>query len=748
MQPSYRIVADSAVRLWGLTCAERLARQLARLDVRELAGDLDALPEESSVVLLDGGHLYDQRVLEGLVGAAGCLVLGTSGSTDVVAAHVPAARASTALDVLRGEADPRSVAGVRVVRPEALATAFDERLRRFGPPTILRVTPENRRALEDRLFGDSYKGVTDFVTKFWWPRPARAVTRSCVRQGLSPNQVTGFGLLLVVLAGVLFARGSFGWGLVAAWLMTFLDTVDGKLARVTVASSRVGHVLDHGTDIVHPPLWYLAWGLGLATFEPVVPGLSLGVALTVIVAGYVLGRFAEGGYLLVARADMFVWRRFDSFFRLVTARRNPNLVLLTLSVVFTRPDLGLEALALWTGLTTLVLLVRLAMAVHYKATVGVPRSWLLDVDPEKDTSLAVRWFAPRPPRARQPSEVLVPAPRRAVALPGRGSDRGGDVRRVGVLSNPLSRRNRITGIDGLQEDLARHAEALHRVVSTPEEIAVALAEFEESGVNVIAINGGDGTVDAVLDVLLDRAPFEEFPLLAILPGGRTNMTARDVGARGGSPRRALGRLLAWAESGDGAVEVASRNVIRVDGAQGGQPRFGLFFSTAGIYQATVNCWSFRHQSRLPGMKTGLGTAVSVGTQLVGHCLGRERFEPSPIRVRLDDEDQGEREYLALFVTTLERMALGLRPFWGSTPGRLRFTAVDYEHRHLLRAVTGLVRGKPNGYPRPEHGYASHNADRIALELTSGCLLDGEPLQPTPSEPLHLSAEHTVRFVRP
>jgi phosphatidylglycerophosphate synthase len=50
--------------------------------------------------------------------------------------------------------------------------------------------------------------------------------------------------------------------------MTLLDTVDGKLARVTVASSKFGHVLDHGVDIVHPPFWYLAWGLGLGAWRP------------------------------------------------------------------------------------------------------------------------------------------------------------------------------------------------------------------------------------------------------------------------------------------------------------------------------------------------------------------------------------------------------------------------------------------------------------------------------------------------
>ena len=59
------------------------------------------------------------------------------------------------------------------------------------------------------------------------------------------------------------ARGAFLSGLVCAWAMTFLDTVDGKLARVTLTSSRIGDVMDHGLDLVHPPFWWWAWGIGL-----------------------------------------------------------------------------------------------------------------------------------------------------------------------------------------------------------------------------------------------------------------------------------------------------------------------------------------------------------------------------------------------------------------------------------------------------------------------------------------------------
>jgi hypothetical protein len=56
------------------------------------------------------------------------------------------------------------------------------------------------------------------------------------------------------------------------------------------------------------------------------------------------------------------WRPFDSWFRLITARRNPNLILLTLSVIVGRPDLGLLAVAAWTVLSFIVHLLRLFQA--------------------------------------------------------------------------------------------------------------------------------------------------------------------------------------------------------------------------------------------------------------------------------------------------------------------------------------------------------------------------------------------------
>ena len=135
-----------------------------------------------------------------------------------------------------------------------------------------------------------------------------------------------------------FWHGHFGWGLLAAWLMTFLDTVDGKLARVTLQSSPWGNVFDHSIDLIHPPFWWWAWVVGLSAVG--LPLADPSLVLWVIIGGYVLQRVEEGIFGLCFKMDMHVWQRFDSLLRLVTARRNPNLAILTVAVLLGRPDTG------------------------------------------------------------------------------------------------------------------------------------------------------------------------------------------------------------------------------------------------------------------------------------------------------------------------------------------------------------------------------------------------------------------------
>lgn len=356
------VVGESALRVWTLKSTERLRRQL------RLAGVSDETTHAARILLLRADWVYDDRLIRGLVAQVEpCGLWTPQGQCVAIVAHrsqLEEARASLAMGL--------APTGLRRLLPEHVTGGYDDKLRKREHPFLLPLAKEEISSIEARIFAGSYKGVTDFVT-LSWPPLVKVVTRACARLGVTPNMVTSVSLVLVVLATWLFWNGRYELGLFAAWLMAFLDSVDGKLARVTLKYSRFGDIFDHSIDLVHPPFWWWAWIAGLPVAGFTLPMASL--VLTVILVGYVAQRLEEGIFIKAFGMDMHVWRRFDSRLRLVTARRNPNLAILTVAVVLGRPEWGIAVVALWVAICLVVHAVRIAQAAIARRD-GPLVSWL------------------------------------------------------------------------------------------------------------------------------------------------------------------------------------------------------------------------------------------------------------------------------------------------------------------------------------------------------------------------------------
>jgi phosphatidylglycerophosphate synthase len=387
---------ECPVKIWGLTSDERVKRVLNGTGIGCTREKLNNLHESDSVLILRADYLFDDRLVKYLAATPSTVLHLEEGQKEMtVAAHVPGHLVLQTLAAIENLTVTDASAGLTVQTLATISVSFQEKLRKFEPPFVLPITAEKKQNLERRLFDWSYKGITDLVTKWAWPRPARWVVGHCVRLHIQPNHVTLVGLLLVIFAGISFASGQYGWGLLAGWLMTFLDTVDGKLARVTVTSSTFGHYFDHIIDIVHPPIWYILWGLGLTSVQLSSLDFSLNSLFYAMVIGYVAGRLVEGSFqwILGGRFGIFCWQPVDSYFRLITARRNPNMIFLTISFLMGRPELGLLAVIFWTVATSVFLFGRLMLAGYVRFSQGTLKSWLSDADkPMYDKSLAVRLF--------------------------------------------------------------------------------------------------------------------------------------------------------------------------------------------------------------------------------------------------------------------------------------------------------------------------------------------------------------------
>ncbi|WP_420138930.1 CDP-alcohol phosphatidyltransferase family protein [Sphingomonas sp.] len=359
--PTVRVVGHNDTRLWGLTPRERIARIAAKAGLAMASAERVG-PE----LVINSDFAFDPQWIGFMLDRPETVLTvdGAPAMAFTYAAEAAAAMASGGVPQLT------------TVRAEDHADFYNQALRKREKPFLERLTPASVSGIERQSYYGAYKGVTDILTKYLWPEIALVLTRLCARLGISPNMVTTVGALGCVLATVAFWYGYYWTGMAVGFVFMVLDTVDGKLARCTITSSHWGNIFDHGIDLVHPLFWWWAWAEGLTAW-----GLGLShddfiFVMGVMVAGYIIQRVIEGIFIRRFKMHIHIWERFDSQFRLITARRNPNMVILFVSLLFSRPDIGLNAVAWWTVISCVVHFVRLGQA-EWQHRKGHPiTSWL------------------------------------------------------------------------------------------------------------------------------------------------------------------------------------------------------------------------------------------------------------------------------------------------------------------------------------------------------------------------------------
>jgi hypothetical protein len=256
-------------------------------------------------------------------------------------------------------------------------------------------------------------------------------------------------------------------------------------------------------------------------------------------------------------------------------------------------------------------------------------------------------------------------------------------------------------------------------------VSAALADFASRRVDLLVVNGGDGTVQAVLTTLFNHRPFGTLPLLSVLQSGTTSMTARDVGFTG-SRARSLKKLFRWAATGEGNPRLIERPVLQVS-APGHQTRYGMFFGASAIYQGIQY---FHRKVNTKGLRGEIGPGLTILRFLWSAVRrGSDFIPPVPVTVAVDDDPPWKFDSFVLLVSALERLFLGLYPFWGAESGPLHYTAVRAHPRNLLRALPSILRGQRGTHGTPENGFYSHNVHELKLYLASGFTLDGQLYKP-------------------
>ena len=361
-------VGTNPIRLWGMKMRKRVRR------IANASGLVYAdTPAPGPRILTNATFAFDPSWLRHVAGEPGFVL--TVGEVPVLA-H---ARDADEAAAIRSAIEEARAAPLAAIAFEDGPTIENKALRKRETPFVMRLTRDTVRDIERASYFGAYKGVTDLLTKYLWPEWALVLTRIAARLHMTPNQVTAIGAALCVAATFAFAWGHYWLGMALGLGFMVLDTVDGKLARCTITSSKWGNVFDHGLDLVHPPFWWWFWATGLAHWGLAYDTATFWWVQGAIQGGYLVQRLIEGVFMRRnGMMHIHVWQRFDSQFRLITARRNPNMVILFAGTLFARPDLGLIAVAWWTAISCTVHAVRFVQAELERARGGKITSWLAE----------------------------------------------------------------------------------------------------------------------------------------------------------------------------------------------------------------------------------------------------------------------------------------------------------------------------------------------------------------------------------
>jgi hypothetical protein len=318
--------------------------------------------------------------------------------------------------------------------------------------------------------------------------------------------------------------------------------------------------------------------------------------------------------------------------------------------------------------------------------------------------------------------------------------------RIALLSNPKSTGN-IAQLPQIREYCDAHPDVFHYEVEQASQIGEAMRIIARVRPKVLVINGGDGTVQATLTELYNGGYFEgEPPPVAVLPSGKTNLIALDLGARG-DPIQTLEQLIELARADELGKYTVARELLalRRPGAED-RPIIGMFLGGAGLADTMLYC---RHKI----YPLGLPNSISHGLTAIAYIARlmlklKASFLPPPAKPTHVDMPTRERisgKFAFLAVTTLDKLLLSTT-FGGQGAGPLKVVAIEENAGTVLRA---LAAGMTGGYKgKKMRGIHFEEVHEVTIEgESSHLILDGETFSAEPGCPIHLQPAQPLSFVK-
>ena len=317
------------------------------------------------------------------------------------------------------------------------------------------------------------------------------------------------------------------------------------------------------------------------------------------------------------------------------------------------------------------------------------------------------------------------------------------VGRAGLIVNPRSGKQSGKGL-ALVDRLKGDASVTIRVIERFDQINSFIDDMARDNVSELFISSGDGTIQEILTQISERRPFQHLPRLGLLPHGTTNLTAADLGLRHGSIEAQAAFI-----GNIGLKTLRARPTIRCANPGDGKVRHGMFVGTGAVAAGTQFCQQAFNAKGVKGSWAAFATlanAVAKSVFLKPDPGDESRLDrPFDITVEANGRLHAEGQQLLQMSTTLDKLVLNTRPFWGGKTGSIRTTIFPYPVPSVLRWMLPVMYGPETRNPPP--GSTSFCSEDLRVASKTDFVIDGEFFAPPTDEPLRLETGPVFTYLR-
>ncbi|MCA2961550.1 MAG: hypothetical protein IOD12_14975 [Silvanigrellales bacterium] len=267
---------------------------------------------------------------------------------------------------------------------------------------------------------------------------------------------------------------------------------------------------------------------------------------------------------------------------------------------------------------------------------------------------------------------------------------------IGIISNPFARVNKKDPEHNTLMWYVLGNKGQFEVTNTLYELSRVCQEFQERGIDLVGIVGGDGTVSLTLSALHAAYGPKALPRILLLRGGTVNVAAANLGIFG-RPKDVMADFLDAYHSGKPIAEMAI-TTLRVN------DRLGFLFAN-GLASNFLREF-YRNKSNALG--AGLYFArVFADALAAGRITGdytrleaRENMRIETHPTPLSPNAFTDTEYSMVFASTLPQMPFGLAMYRRLVPGarHAEIIAIAEQGRGLFAQATRLLLGREFSSP--------------------------------------------------